>query len=169
MAEQISKTHTQIVADIEDKLRVNDWTGRIGFILALTLGVVLIPMVWLGKFGNEGTIVMGLVCLFMLGFGAYGLWDSRRPKPNGFMLLVRDEPERIVWWYTVEIYSNTVHTYDDVFLCRDDGAQAAMRFSAAYLKVHGDSFAALFPHAMRGFTEERKQLFAENPALPRQA
>ena len=128
----------------------------------LAIGQGSIPLILLFAIIGMGLTVWGFKVLHDI----IGLWDiSKTP----LMVLLREDPEHIVWVYSIVTeqvpYGFLIARMATMYFKLLDGGEITLFVPHHKAKFISEQLNSILPHATFGYSVERDQWFAADPAL----
>ena len=132
----------------------------------LLLGGILISGWWSG----EGVLRLLGGLLFLTGVGfTYDLLRNGQLEQTPLLVLLREQPERIVWIYSVTTqrmpfglhFGNSGLMYFKLI----DGQELSLSLPEHRLRPVSESLNTYLPHVTFGYTKDREQWYMANPEL----
>lgn len=151
---------------IHDGIRRDLW-------LKLAVGLVLLAagfglaMVFYKKYNLLAVLGMGLA---LPGAWFVREWVRRpRVEDDALWQVLHRAPKQVVWVYTQEERLMPLGLFlaerGTLFIMLLDGSELTLALPARKLKLASHYLRRLLPHAVFGFSVERKQQFESNPSL----
>jgi len=139
--------------------------------LAVGLGLLVAGLALVAFFYQK----YRLLAVLGLGIGLPGAWFLReyihRPKVEDDPLwqVLHRRPRHIVWVYTQEEqlmpFGLLLTKRGTLFVMLLDGTELTLALPTRKLRLASKYLQRLLPHAVVGFSQERRQQFETNPAL----
>lgn len=117
-------------------------------------------------------IILTIMGLFLAVLGLrYTVRAFRllRPEDHPLMRLLRYQPHRIVWVYTVVTqrlpFGLQIQRSGTLYCKLIDGDEVSVSLPGRHLKLVSKTLSRLLPHASFGYSENRQQWYLASPAL----
>lgn len=135
------------------------------------VGVLVLGVLWavkgpvgIGGLGSTAeNVFTGGVLALVLTFCVLSFrnWVSADPKRAALPRVLRDEPEKVVWYYPVDHYRGGAKAGTDVWIRLEDGSAHVIAYCARDALMEG--LRVRCPRATAGYSQELEAAFAQDP------
>lgn len=152
-------------------IRKNTWFQTVGGGLLCLTGSVIVLINFQNISDNSGLFFTGLgVALFMLGlFFAISCLLKLKTSRNQLIKILQNNPKKVVWYYAYIVenmpFGVRVLQMSTIFIFFVDGKHTTLRVSKKETSRVMQALSELLPHATKGYSVEREQLFKANPRM----